>query len=106
MQPYWINISSNDLIIRQIETKPFLQQDLDKLLSREELVAPIDPYLSLREIEQNPSGVWTFLAHVRYLNPVRVSSKEYRVFILNKEIEEFYKECVMLWLERRAKVSF
>ena len=106
LQPYWINTSSNDLIIKQIENNPFLQEYLDKLLSKEELIVPIDPFLSLREIVQNPSGVWTLLASAGYLNAVQVSRKEYSVSIPNKEIEEFYKEKVMLWLEKRTNTSF
>ncbi len=106
LQPYWINSSSNDIIIKQIETNPFLQQDLDRLLSGDELIVPIDPYLSLKEIDQNPSGVWTLLAHAGYLNAVWISPKEYQVFVPNKEVELFYKEKVMLWLERKSRVSF
>ncbi len=105
LQPYWINTSSNDLIIKQIETNPFLQEYLDKLLSKDELVVPIDPFLSLREIDQNPSGVWTLLASAGYINAVQVSRKEYSVSIPNKEVEEFYKDSVMLWLERTTKVA-
>ncbi len=105
LQPYWISTSSNDIIIKQIETNPFLQQDLDKLLSKEELIVPIDPFLSLREIDQNPSGVWTLLASAGYLNAAQVSRKEYSVSIPNKEVEEFYRESVMLWLERKTKVA-
>ncbi len=106
LQPYWINTSSNDLIIKQIENNPFLQEDLDKLLSRDELIVQIDPFLSLREIDQNPSGVWTLLASAGYLNAVQLSRKEYSVSIPNKEIEEFYKDSVMLWLEKRTNTSF
>ncbi len=106
LQPYWINTSSNDLIIKQIENNPFLQESLDRLLSKDELIVPIDPFLSLREIVQNPSGVWTLLASAGYLNAVQVSRKEYSVSIPNKEIEEFYKEKVMLWLEKRTNTSF
>ncbi len=105
LQPYWINTSSNDIIIKQIETNPFLQQDLDKLLSKEELIVPIDPFLSLREIDQNPSGVWTLLASAGYLNAYQISTDEYRVFIPNKEVEKFYKKTVASWLERKTKVA-
>ena len=104
LQPYWINTSSNDLIIKQIETNPFLQEYLDKLLSKEELVVPIDPFLSLREIVQNPSGVWTLLASAGYINAVQVSRKKYSVSIPNREVEEFYKDSIMLWLERKTNV--
>ncbi len=105
LQPYWINTSSNDIIIKQIENNPFLQEDLDKLLSKEELIVPIDPFLSLREIDQNPSGVWTLFASAGYINAIQISRKEYSVSIPNKEIEEFYKDSVMLWLERTTKVA-
>ncbi len=104
LQPYWINTSSNDLIIKQIETNPFLQEDLDKLLSKEELIVPIDPFLSLREIDQLPSGVWTLLANAGYLNAVQMSRSEYSVSIPNKEIEEFYKKSVANWIEGKTKV--
>ena len=105
LQPYWINTSSNDIIIKQIENNPYLQEDLDKLLSKEELIVPIDPFLSLREIDQNPSGVWTLFASAGYINAIQISRKEYSVSIPNKEIEEFYKDSVMLWLERTTKVA-
>ena len=105
LQPYWINTSSNDIIIKQIENNPYLQEDLDKLLSKEELIVPIDPFLSLREVDQNPSGVWTLFASAGYINAIQISRKEYSVSIPNKEIEEFYKDSVMLWLERTTKVA-
>ncbi len=105
LQPYWINTSSNDLIIKQIESNPFLQKDLDKLLSGEDLLVPIDPFLSLREIDQYPSGVWTLLAHAGYLNAKFVHMDRYRVFLPNKEIEKFYKTRVMLWLGKKTKVA-
>ena len=106
LQPYWINTSSNDLIIKQIETNPLLQQDLDKLLSGDELIVSIDPFLSLREIDQNPSGVWTLLAHAGYLNAYQLSADEYRVSLPNKEIEKFYKRVVLNWLEKKSNVAF
>ena len=106
LQPYWINTSSNDLIIKQIETNPFLQQDLDKLLSGDELIVSLDPFLSLREIDQNPSGVWTLLAHAGYLNAYQINADEYKVNLPNKEIEKFYKKVVTNWLERISNVAF
>ncbi len=105
LQPYWINTSSNDLIIKQIESNPFLKEDLDKLLSKQELIVSIDPFLSLREIDQNPSGVWTLLASAGYLNAYQLSVDEYSVKLPNKEIEKFYKKVVSNWLERKTKVS-
>ncbi len=103
LQPYWINTSSNDLIIKQIETNPFLQDKLDMLLSKEELIVPIDPFLSLREIDENPSGVWTLLANAGYLNAMQIHMDRYKVFIPNKEIEKFYKTRVMRWIEKKTK---
>ncbi len=103
LQPYWINTSSNDIIIKQIESNPFLQEELDKLLSKEELIVPIDPFLSLREIDENPSGVWTLLASAGYLNAIQTSMDRYKVFIPNKEIEKFYKTRVMRWIEKKTK---
>ncbi len=103
LQPYWINTSSNDIIIKQIENNPYLQEDLDKLLSKEDLIVPIDPFLSLREIDENPSGVWTLLASAGYLNAIQTSMDRYKVFIPNKEIEKFYKTRVMRWIEKKTR---
>ena len=106
LQPYWINTSSNDLIVKQIEMNPFLQQDLDKLVLGDELVVEVDPFLSLREMDQNPSGVWTLLAHAGYLNAYQMSADEYRISLPNKEIEKFYKKVISSWLEGTLNVSF
>ncbi len=105
LQPYWINSSGNDLIIHQIETNRDLQKDLDKLLSGQELKVRIDPFLSLREIDQYPHGVWTLLTFGGYLNATFAHNRRYGVSIPNKEVEEFYKTSVMNWIGKKMKVA-
>ena len=105
LQPYWINSSGNDLIIKQIETNPNLQKDLDRLLSGQELKVRIDPFLSLREMDEYPNGVWTLLAFGGYLNAAFAENRRYRISIPNREVEEFYKTSVMNWVGKKTRVA-
>ncbi len=105
LQPYWINSSGNELIIKQIETNPFLQDELEKLLSGKDLIVEIDPFLSLREIDMYPSGVWTLLASGGYLNAYHVEGEEYMARLPNKEVERFYKKSVARWIEKKTEVA-
>lgn len=105
LQPYWINSSGNDLIIKQIETNPDLQDELDKLLSRQKVSVEIDPFLSLREIDTRSSGVWTLLVNGGYLNAYYVGNDLYDVKLPNKEVEKFFKKSVANWIEKKTNVK-
>ncbi len=105
LQPYWINSSGNELIIKQIESNPSLQKDLDRLMSGQEILVRIDPFLSLREIDRHPHGIWTLLTSGGYLNAKYAHARKYRVFIPNKEVDEFYKLSVMDWMKKKVRVD-
>ncbi len=97
--PFWINTSSNDIIIKQVETNPQVKENLDKLLEGKEVIQQLDPWLSLRKLDRVKSGVWTLFVSSGYLTATMVDRKEYLLKIPNKEIEEFFKEVVSTWLE-------
>ena len=99
VQPFWINTSSNQLIKEQIEGNPYLKQTLDILMEGKEVIQNIDPWLSLRELEEAPEGVWTLLVSGGYLNAKRVDFDMYSLKIPNKEILYFFKKTVARWLE-------
>jgi hypothetical protein len=102
---YWINTSSNDVIIKQIENNPYLHDEIDRLISGDTIEVHLDPHLSLREIDENPDGVWTLLASGGYLKAKQTGPRMYEVSIPNREVMEFYRERVMRWLEKVLKVS-
>lgn len=54
VQPFWINTSSNQIIKEQIEGNPYLKQTLDILMEGKEVIQNIDPWLSLKELEETP----------------------------------------------------
>ncbi|MCD6462086.1 MAG: AAA family ATPase [Thermotogae bacterium] len=104
-QSYWINTSSNDIIKEQVEKKTQVKDKLDALLEGKEVKVRLDPWLSLRELEEVPSGVWTLLASSGYLAARYIERKIYTVRIPNKEIEEFFKDVVGVWLKETVGFS-
>ena len=100
VQPFWINTSSNDIIKEQIEKNPSLKEDLDVLLEGEEILQKVNPWLSLRELEEAPEGVWTLFVSGGYLAATRREMGMYLLRIVNKEVEEFFKVTVKRWLSR------
>ena len=99
-QPFWINTSSNEIIKQQIEKNTSLKEDLDTLLEGKEILQKVNPWLSLRELEEVPEGVWTLFVSGGYLIAERQELGMYTLKLPNKEIQEFFKEVVMNWLSR------
>ena len=99
-QPFWINTSSNDIVKQQIEKNPQIKSELDVLLERKETLQSVDPWLSLRELEEVPEGVWTLFVSGGYLTATRQERGMYLLKIVNKEVEEFFKVTVKRWLSR------
>ncbi len=99
-QPFWINTSSNDIVKQQIEKNPQIKSELDVLLERRETLQSVDPWLSLRELEEVPEGVWTLFVSGGYLTATRQERGMYLLKIVNKEVEEFFKVTVKRWLSR------
>jgi len=102
-QPYWTNTSSNDLIIKQIETNPVVKDSIEELLRGEEIIVTLDPWLSLRELEDDPNGVWTLFASAGYITAKRVDINRYYIKIPNEELLFFFKTSVMKWLQKATK---
>ena len=75
------------------------------MLEGKEVKVRLDPWLSLRELEEVPSGVWTLLASSGYLAARYIERKVYTVRIPNKEIEEFFKDVVGVWLKETVGFS-
>ena len=102
---YWINTSSNDIIISQLENNERVKEKLDKLIEGKDVVENLNPNLSLREIDRAKSGVWVLFANAGYLAAKRLSRREYSLKIPNEEILEFFKDSVQMWIERKDGYS-
>ena len=59
----------------------------------------VDPWLSLRELEEVKHGVWTLFVSGGYLVTRHVQEDVYALKIPNKEILKFFKNVVSVWLE-------
>jgi len=103
-QPFWINTSSNDIVKEQIEKNPSLREKLQELLEGKEIMSSVDPWLSLRELEERREGIWTLLVSGGYLTAKQHSFGRYFLKLPNEEIMYFFKTSVMVWLEKETKV--
>jgi len=109
VQPYWINTSSNDLIIEQIENNDELGPHLGQLIEGGEVRKVVDRSMSLRDMETNKSAVWTLLVSGGYLN-AKFLRKEgrmdlYSLSVPNEEVKYFYETTVSNWIENRVKID-
>ncbi len=105
-QLFWINTSSNDIIKEHVQKNLFLKSDLDALLEGREILKKLNPWLSLRELEETPDGIWTLLVSSGYLIATWQELGMYKLKLPNKEVQEFFKEVVMNWLSNALNISF
>jgi hypothetical protein len=113
LKPYWINTSSNNLIIEQIE-KNMLGDETFRI-SVEELIAGnniekrIDDASALRELDYDPDSIWTLFLFSGYLKAENKHFKQqteeylYDCSLPNTEVLRFYKKTVINWLQKPAR---
>jgi len=111
LKPYWINTSSNDLIITIInknlkEDKDF-RTEIEKLITEESVEKIIDEASALREIEYDPNAIWSLFLFSGYLKPENMKLEEGKINcnlkIPNKEVNIFFKDTVIKWLKIAAR---
>jgi hypothetical protein len=109
-KPYWINTSSNHLVISTIEKNLIddytFRQELEKLISGEKIDKKIDDASALRELEYDPDSIWALFlfsgylkAEERHEDPITEETK-YFCSIPNTEVTRFYKNTVVKWLRK------
>ncbi|MFP4461636.1 MAG: AAA family ATPase [Thermotogota bacterium] len=113
LQPYWINTSSNNLIIEQIEKN--MQSDESFRVSVEDLIGGnkiekrIDDASALRELDYDPDSIWTLFLFSGYLKVENKHFKKqteeylYDCSVPNTEVLRFYKKTVINWLQKPAR---
>ncbi len=103
-KPYWINTSSNDLVIRLL-TKggEVVKQELESLMKGEEIVKVINEDIVMHEIDKGTENVWSFLLFSGYLKIVKKEVKHGKTYcnlqIPNLEVLYLYQEIIMSWFK-------
>ncbi len=110
LKPYWINTSSNDLIISLVEEnlkrkEPF-REELETLVSGGCIRKSIDDSSALRELKTDPNSIWSLFLFSGYLkasgrktDPITLE-EIYDCSIPNNEVMRFFRSTVVKWLER------
>src|SRR6056297_172492 len=115
LKSYWINTSSNDLIISLVE-KNMLERDsfreeIELLLSGNAIQKPIDEASALRDIENNPDAIWTLFLFSGYITTLEKVESDFGVdevyacSIPNKEVTRFFRKTVLQWLKKADRIT-
>ncbi len=110
LKPYWINTSSNDLIISLVEEnlkrKESFREELETLVSGGYIQKSIDDSSALRELKTDPNSIWSLFLFSGYLkaagrktDPITLE-EIYDCSIPNNEVMRFFRSTVVKWLER------
>ncbi|MBS0626777.1 MAG: AAA family ATPase, partial [Verrucomicrobia bacterium] len=101
-QPYWVNVSSNDLIKRLIwsGTKS-LKKDMEKLLLGQTIVKDIQDGIIFSDLKSQEDVVWSLFFFSGYLTLASKADpmKPKELKIPNQEILELFKKMAENWLK-------
>lgn len=100
--PYWINTSSNDLIIHTLaKTSSYFKVDLQALLQSKTVEVPINLHMHLNDLSNNDDAFWSLLYFSGYLTgtptSVRALSQLIAAKIPNREILLFMQNIITSW---------
>ncbi len=106
LRPYWVQTSSEDLLRRVLFTHGLGQSgELEALLGGGEIEKQVDDHVALRDLEQSPESVWSFLLFTGYLKATRVRMDGARTMatlaIPNIEVHHVYETLFRSWLDQR-----
>ena len=108
-EPYWVNTSSNDLIIRKIhdhlqQESTGFHEDIVRLLEGQTIHKPIDDSTSLRDVETQEEEVWSLFLMSGYLKGIEHREKKeeiaYNLSIPNLEVMSFFHKTVSRWVSK------
>jgi hypothetical protein len=104
-RPYWINTGS-DALLRDLltYTDPSFQSQIETLLSGGQIETRLNENIVLRDLKQDEQNIWSLLVFSGYLKPVKMSFQGlhpiYELAIPNLEVQSFYEQSLLLWVER------
>ncbi len=111
LQAYWVSVSSDDVLRRLLVERGLGGAGaLEALLSGEGVERRLDQDIVLRDVEERPDAVWSFLLFSGYLKaealPLREGEGEgerrFRLTIPNREVRQVYQRLFSRWLEQGA----
>ena len=115
LKPYWINTSSNDLIINLIEKnmveRKYFREEIESLLSGNTIEKIVDEASALRDIENNPDAIWTLFLFSGYITTLEKVESDFGVdevyacSIPNKEVTRFFRKTVLQWLKKADRIT-
>ncbi|NJK31945.1 MAG: AAA family ATPase [Deltaproteobacteria bacterium] len=107
-EEYWLNTSSNELIVAALRKHgPRLQPELETLLTGGSVDVQLETNVILDEIDRRSAALWSLLVFAGYLRAEalpRVDARPatYRVSIPNLEVRQVYATSFREWLELRT----
>ena len=104
---YWINTSSNDLVINLIISGGVeIYEKLEILLQGKTVMENLDDHVVYQNINENRAAIWTLLVMTGYLKVVSYprleGSNKYELALPNKEVRYFYQNAIQVWLSNRS----
>ena len=110
LQPYWLNTSSNALIIQLLsQAKPIIKQQFEALLQGEIIEQPLSENLIFQDIETEMEALWSLLLYAGYLKVLSSQLKGSRLIakiaIPNKEVGFIYDKIVEQWFSRAISIE-
>jgi len=104
---YWVNTSSNDLVVQALESAGAqVREQLRQLLAGEELRQPLTDAAVLRE-GIHAEDLWSFLVAAGYLTADQPRSildeLTYRLRVPNREIRTVFRDVVNRWLRNTVR---
>mgnify|MGYP001169818884 FL=1 len=111
LKPYWINTSSNDLIIQLIEENiridETFRQNIETLIAGKSVQQTIDDSSALRDLQTRPDSVWTLFLFSGYIKAQTQELKKGKynceLKIPNEEVLIFFQDTVFYWIEKAGR---
>jgi hypothetical protein len=105
LRPYWVNTASPDLLQDLIARRGLgLSSETEALLRGEPVEARIDENIVLRDLDQQPEALWSFLLFSGYLTPRSVREELGEIIaslaIPNLEVRLAFRDLFRSWLRR------
>ena len=105
LMPYWVNISSNDLIKLVLKNSMTVKEQIERLLKDEQVEVTIDQETVIVGIEKNEDNIWGLLLGTSYLKVVEtvdLTENRYKVQIPNREIKELFRSIIRDWFRDKV----
>jgi hypothetical protein len=109
-KPYWINTSSNNLIIdliqNRLKTDSYFRYDIETLIAGDSIEKNLDDTSALRELTYNKDVIWSLFLFSGYLKAEnhhedpKTEEIKYDCLIPNNEVMRFYRNTVINWLAK------